>query len=144
MMKLHYPPDYLEGRLFEWTMTTAMILLSVEIFLWPQTLEASAFHWLVLVLPAEIIGVVMLFVGTSRATALFINGRSILYGPRIRAVGALVGAVMWAQFDLALLMPFLMNEKAIPSPGIPFWFTFTAAELYTVYRATTDVRNRSI
>jgi hypothetical protein len=134
---------YVEGRLFEWTMAVSMVLLSFEIFLWPQTLGASAFHWLVLFLPSGFVGVFLLFVGVARLVALFINGRSLEYGPRVRAVGALAGAVMWAQFALALLMPFVTNEKAIPSPGIPFWFMFTFAELYSAYRAAGDVRERS-
>lgn len=134
---------YVEGRLFEWTMSLAMVLLALEIFLWPRTLEASAFYWLVAVMPSRFVGVFLLLVGAARLTALFINGRSMMYGPRIRAVGALAGAVMWAQFSLALLMPFVMSEKAIPSPGIPFWFSFTFAEIYSAYRAASDVRNRS-
>lgn len=34
---------HVEGRLLEWTMSIAMIFLAVEIFIWPRTLEASAF-----------------------------------------------------------------------------------------------------
>ena len=134
---------HVEGRLFEWTMSIAMIFLAFEIFIWPRTLEASAFYWLVIVMPSELVGIFMLLVGMSRAIARVINGRSPLYGPRVRAVGAVAGAVMWAQFALALAMPFVMNERAIPSPGIPFWFSFTLAELYSAYRAAGDARDRS-
>lgn len=135
---------YVENRLFEWTMSLSMVLLSVEIFLWPRTLDASAFYWLVQVMPSGAVGIFLFCVGVARLAALFVNGRSMMYGPRVRAVGALAGAVMWAQFALALLMPFVMSEKAIPSPGIPFWFLFTFAELYSAYRAAGDVRDRSV
>jgi hypothetical protein len=135
---------YVEGRLFEWTMSSGMVLLAVEIFLWPKTLEASSFYWLVLFLPGNFVGIFMLFIGVARIAALFANGRSMVHGPRVRAVGALAGAVMWAQMDLALAMPFISNERDIPSPGIPFWFMFTLAELYSAYRAAADVRDRSV
>jgi hypothetical protein len=40
---------------------------------------------------------------------------------------------MWAQFALALLR--LSLEQGFPSPGVPFWTTFVAAEIYVAYRA---------
>lgn len=135
---------HVEFRLFEWAMAIAMILLALECFIWPQTIGASAFHWMVILFPAPSVGVIMFLAGSARVAALIVNGRSPVHGPRIRAVGALVGALMWGQFWLALIMPFYMNEKAIPSPGIPFWFTFVLCELFTVYRAAKDVRSRSI
>jgi hypothetical protein len=132
---------HIEGRLFEWAMSFAMVLLALETFAWPRTLEASAFHWLTAAMPASGIGALLLLFGMARCAALITNGRSHVHGPRIRAIGALAGAVMWAQFDLALIASFTV--KGPPSPGIPFWFTFTFAELYSAYRAASDVRRRS-
>jgi len=132
---------YLEGRLFEWVMAAAMVLLAIETFAWPRTLEASAFYWLTAAMPAAFIAWFLLIFGMLRCAALIANGRSKIYGPRARAIGALAGAAMWAQFDLALLASFTV--KGPPSPGIPFWFTFTLAELYSAYRAASDVRSRS-
>lgn len=140
----HTIQQYIENRLFEWTMSIAMCLLAMEIFLWPATLGASAFHWLVLFLPTELVGVFLLLVGAARLGALFVNGRSMLLGPRVRAIGSLAGAVMWGQFCLALIMPFATSERAIPSPGIPFWFLFTLSEIYSAYRAAGDVRDRGV
>src|SRR5438105_2826096 len=94
---------YLEGRLFEWVMATAMILLAVQTFAWPQTLGSSAFHLLIVTMPSKIIGVFLLLFGLARIAALLANGRSRVYGPRARAVGALAAAVLWGQFELALL-----------------------------------------
>jgi hypothetical protein len=132
---------HLEGRLFEWVMATAMVLLAVETFIWPQTLNASAFHLLTTLMPTSFIGVFLLVFGAARCGALIANGRSAVYGPRVRALGAIAGAVLWAQFELALLAAFTV--KGPPSPGIPFWFTFTLAELYSAYRAASDDRSRS-
>jgi hypothetical protein len=132
---------HLEGRLFEWTMATAMVLLAAETFVWPRTLDASAFNWLTTLLPGSFIGVFLLLFGVIRVAALIANGRSLVYGPRVRALGALAGAVLWAQFDLALIAAYTV--KGPPSPGIPFWFTFTLAELYSAYRAASDDRSRS-
>lgn len=132
---------YVEGRLFEWVMALAMTLLAIETFVWPRTLEASAFYWLITVMPSSFIGVFLFVFGVARMGALIANGRSTVYGPRVRALGALAGAVMWAQFDLALIASY--SIKGPPSPGIPFWFTFTLAELYSAYRAASDDRSRS-
>lgn len=132
---------YVEGRLFEWVMATAMVLLAVQTFVWPETLNASAFHWLTVVLPSSFIGVFLLLFGIARFGALVANGRSLVYGPFVRAFGALAGALLWAQFELAMFADF--SVKGPPSPGIAFFFPFTLAELYSAYRAASDVRIRS-
>lgn len=133
---------HLEGRLFEWVMASAMILLAVQTFVWPQTLSSSAFHWLTAAMPSKYIGGFLLLFGMARFAALIANGRSLVHGPRVRALGALAGAVLWAQFELALLADLTIEGKT-PSPGIPFWFVFTLAELYSAYRAASDARDRS-
>lgn len=129
---------YIEGRIFEWVMSVSMVLLAVEIFIWPVTLKASAFQWAAQVINSEFIGAVLFCAGWFRCLALIANGSSLAIGPRIRAIGALCGAVVWFQFGLALVV--LSVEQNFPSPGIPFWFMFTLAELRITYRAVLDVR----
>lgn len=129
---------YFDGRLFEWVMSVSMVLLALEIFIWPVTLKASAFQWVTLVINSQFIGVVLFFAGWFRVLALVANGSSLAIGPRVRAVGALFGAVIWFQFGLALV--YLSVEQNFPSPGVPFWFMFTLAELRITYRAVLDVR----
>lgn len=143
-MTLHSVGHYFKDRLFEWAMAVSMLLLAVQTFVWPRTLEASAFHYLVLVMPSACVGVFLFLFGLARCGALIANGRSRVYGPRVRAIGCLAGAVMWAQFDLALLAAYSMKISGPPSPGIPFWFVFTFAELYSAYRAASNVRSRSV
>ena len=132
---------HLEGRLFEWVMATSMILLAVQTFVWPGTLNASAFFLLTTLMPTSLIGLFLLVFGLARFAALVVNGRSHVYGPRVRAIGALAGAVLWAQFEIALIASFTVKRP--PSPGIPVWFNFTLAELYSAYRAASDDRSRS-
>jgi hypothetical protein len=131
----------IDGRLFEWGMAFAMLCLSVEIFVWPLTLGASAFRYLAIVVNTENVGLLFFAVSLSRGIALIVNGRSDVYGPRVRALGALAGAVIWAQMLVALFV--LMEEmKSPPSPGIPVYFALTMCELISCYRAATDVRIR--
>lgn len=129
---------YLDGRLFEWVMAISMVMLAVEIFVWPDTLRASAFQWALQLMSADFVGVVMFCAGWFRILALIANGSSLVIGPRVRAVAAIVGAVMWVQFGTALVK--LSVEQDFPSPGIPFWYMFTIAELRIAYRAVLDVR----
>ncbi len=129
---------YIDGRLFEWVMSISMVFLSVEIFVWPDTLKASAFRWVLQVMSEDFIGVVLLGAGVFRCAALVANGSSMVIGPRVRAIGALCGAVIWVQFGMALIK--LSIDQHFASPGIPFWFMFTLAELRVVYRAVLDVR----
>ena len=129
---------YLDGRLFEWVMSLAMVLVSVEIFIWPRTLQASAFQWMTQVLSPDFAGAILFGAGWFRVLALVANGSSMVIGPRVRAIGAICGAVMWVQFATALVK--LSIEQSYPSPGIPFWYMFTIAELRIAYRAVLDVR----
>jgi len=112
---------YVDGRLFEWSMTVPMLALSILSFIWPLTLRGSAFRWI-------------LAVGSP--IGLLLNGhtvRGIRVGPVIRSVTAVARAVMWVQFALALLR--LSIIQGYPSPGLPFWLMFTVTELYVAYRA---------
>lgn len=135
MNRINY---YLDGRLFEWVMSVSMMLLAIEIFIWPYTLQASAFQWAVQVMPEEFVGGVLLGAGIFRCGALIANGSSMVIGPRVRALAAICGATIWFQFGLALVK--LSIDQNFPSPGIPFWFMFTLAELRITYRAVLDVR----
>lgn len=134
--------QHIEGRLFEWGMAFAMLLLALEIFIWPLTLGASAFRYLAFVVDTENVGLLFFVVAIARGAALIINGRSSVYGPRVRAVGALAGAVIWAQMNVALFILMVETNKP-PSPGIPVYFALTVCELISSYRAATDVRSRS-
>lgn len=141
-MTLRGISHHIEGRLFEWGMAFAMLCLALQIFIWPLTLGASAFRYLAFIVNTENVGLLFLVVAIARGVALIINGRSSVYGPRVRAMGALAGAVIWAQMDVALFI-LMFETNNPPSPGIPVYFALTVCELISSYRAATDVRIQS-
>ncbi len=133
---------YIDGRLFEWVITIAMLWLAVAIFADPLALRASAFQWLALVMPSSFIEIFLFLIGWTRLVGLLLNGhawRGRRIGPIIRSLTAVACAVMWVQFDLALFE--LSAKQGFMSPGIPFWSMFVVGELYVAYRAVgTDGR----
>lgn len=133
MDRLRY---YVDGRLFEWSMTLPMLATAVLSFLWPQTLRGSAFRWILSVGSPPLIELLLFTISWSALIGLLLNGhtmRGVRLGPVIRAITAVARAVMWAQFALALLR--LSILQGYPSPGLPFWMMFTVTELYVAYRA---------
>ncbi len=137
---MHRKLDYLlEGRLFEWMMSISMVLLAFEIYLYPRTIEFSAFTELNQVMSDAFIGLFLGTVGVIRIMSLLLNGhqiRGFRLGPFLRSLMAVFCALMWTQFALALFQ--ISVDRAIPSPGLPFWATFVFGELYVAYKA---VRN---
>lgn len=129
----------LEGRLFEWMMSISMVLLAFEIYLYPRTIEFSAFTELGQVMSSQFIGLFLGIVGTIRIASLSLNGhaiRGVRIGPFLRSLMAVFCALMWTQFALALFQ--MSVDRGAPSPGLPFWSTFVFGELYVAYKA---VRN---
>lgn len=131
---------YFDGRLMEWCLGVATLALSLECTIWPDTLKASAFQWLVVFVPSGLITVVLFIVGSVRIGAILANGYSLWIGPYLRSYCALLSSVMWFQFGTALVK--LSEIQGFASPGIPFWYSFMFAELYITYRAVLDVRTR--
>lgn len=127
---------YIDGRLFEWIITIAMLWLALAIFIQPDALKASAFQWVALVMSPGFIVVSLFSVGWARLIGLLLNGHAWngrRIGPLIRSVTAVCCAVIWVQFDLALVE--LSCKQGFMSPGIPFWSMFVVGELYVAYRA---------
>jgi len=130
---------YCRDRLFEWVMTVAMLALAVEIFIWPATIGASAFRFILRVVSAENMGVFFIIFGAIRIAALVANGKLPEHGPRMRALGAGAAALMWGQMCIALLL-LAPHNGGIPSPGIPVYFALTIGEMVSVYRALSNAR----
>lgn len=127
---------FVRGRVFEWVMTVSMILMSIELLIWPEALSQSAFRYVLILSSAETIATTLLIVGWARFCALMLNGQSIAgykAGPFVRSVCAVISSAVWAQFVVALTQ--LSYTQGYPSPGIPIWFVITFAELYTAYGA---------
>jgi len=117
-------------------MTVSMLLLSLETWWWPLTLEFSAFGDVTEILSAPFVALFMLIVGLIRAMALLLNGHAIRgqrVGPLLRSIMAVFCASMWTQFAFALLQASITQGR--PSPGLPFWIMFVFSELYIAYKA---------
>lgn len=127
-------------RLFEWMMTAAMLMLALEIMLWPGVVEASAFRYIARIVYPDNLALFFLVIGICRIVALFANGNWPVVGPRIRAFAAVGAAIIWGQMLAALIV--LAPKTGIPSPGIPVYFAITIGELISAYRAATDVGSR--
>ncbi len=127
---------YVEGRRFEWVITIAMLWLATALFIDPEILRSSAFQWLTLAMPPWFIETCLFLMGWARLVGLLLNGHEIRgrrIGPLIRAVMAASCAVIWVQFDFALLQ--LSFQQGFMSPGIPFWSMLVFGELDVAYRA---------
>jgi hypothetical protein len=133
---------YVSGRLFEWSMTLPMLGLSAITFYSPRTLQASAFQWIVVVMPIPMVEILLFLISFTALVGLLLNGHSIgtiKIGPLIRAIAAVGRAVMWAQFSLALIR--LSVLQGYMSPGVPFWMTFVATEMYVAFSAAGAVKD---
>jgi hypothetical protein len=126
---------HVDGRLFEWGSVLAMLGLGIELMIWPNAIALSAFHTLG-ALPAGFLPLFYLSFAVVRGWALALNGRSYVYGPRMRSYGALGACIIWSWMMTALIY----NGNEVPSPGIPVYFALACCELYTIYRAASDVR----
>jgi len=125
---------HFESRLFELATTIMMLGIGLFVVLWPRSIEAGAFRYLLTVVSAETIVGVYVTIGVARIAALIANGHWKFYGPVIRAAGALVGAVVWAQMAAALVLLFEVNGTP-PSVGIPVYSVLAFFELISMYRA---------
>ncbi len=134
--------DYCGNRLFEWVMTVAMLLLAIHVFIWPQAIGASAFRYILWIIGPTFIALFFLIAGVGRVAALLANGSWPYWGPKIRAAGACLAALLWGQMCLALVV--LIPEVGTPpSPGIPVYFALTLGEFFACYRVLANVRNGS-
>ena len=66
--------------------------------------------------------------------ALIANGHWKVWGPILRAAGALAGAFIWSQMCIALIQ-LIPHAGSPPSPGIPVYLVLTIVELVSIYRA---------
>lgn len=124
-------------RLFEWVMTIAMLGMAAQIALYPDTIAASSYRLVLLIVSAENMALFFAVFGFMRIAALIANGSWPRHGPRLRAMGAGSAALMWAQLAVALI---LVAPDGAPSPGLPVYFALTIGELVSAYRAMTDER----
>lgn len=134
---IHLTLRHFENRLFDLAGSLMMIGLSLHILIWPGSIRASLFRFM-LNLMAPLWIVLLLGVGgVLRLAALIANGAWPLYGPKLRACGAVVGASIWAQMCTSLILVNASTGRD-PSPGITVYLVLTSVELIAMCRALVD------
>lgn len=125
---------HFEKRLFELAMTVAMLGEGLLLLVSPRSIEASSMKYLIDVMPLWLCILLFLWLGGARIVALALNGHWMPYGGYVRAVGAVAGAVMWAQMGASLLTNNIAKDDAL-SPGIPIYVTLSLFEIVSMYFA---------
>lgn len=126
-------------RLFEWVTTFIMLGMAVTLFISPATIRGGAFRYMLVVgFTPLLLGLFFAIVGGLRVCALVANGRSAVWGPRLRALGAIAGAFIWAWMALALV--YVSRDTGTLSLGVFNWVGLTLGEIVSCARAGWDVR----
>lgn len=129
-----FTSHYCGNRLFEWVTSSALLAIALQTAIWPQVISASNFRYILLVINSLDLSILLFFVGIIRLAALIANGRYWpTISPRLRAFGALLGALIWFQIFFALLQ-LVPKVGSPPSPGIPVYFALMMGELISCYR----------
>lgn len=124
---IHKTLRHFESRLFELATSTMMILIALHVAIWPGARPDF-------LPPAGIIAIYGLG-GALRFAALVANGSWPRHGPKLRALGALSGAMVWAQMLVVSLRAGVANP-----PTLDMWvyLTLAAVELIAMCRALVD------
>jgi hypothetical protein len=132
--------EHCRHRLFEWMTTLMMLGIAVVLAVTPASIALGSFRYLELAgFTPVMLGTAFMAGGALRIVALYLNGRSRVYGPRLRAAGALLGAFVWAEMAIALVH--LTPVVGTISIGVPVYCFLALGEMMSCYRAATDVRS---
>ena len=123
---------HFHNRISEVSNALIMIGLGLQIMVAPQVSDYRALDLLSGIVPAGSIAMLFIVVGTVRMAALIANGHWPEYGPWLRAIGALVGALVWSQMFLSLIV---VPPDELTSLNAPVYLVFTGIELVSIYRA---------
>lgn len=127
----------LDGRLYEWTFSAAVLWLAVEVFQDPAIIREGMFHRLLDYMSVDTVIAYSFVISTVGMGALATNGYSKIMGPIVRSICATGRAFLWSQFGYAL---HLLTGHDTRATTTGFWVLFTLAELYVAYRAMSDVQ----
>jgi uncharacterized membrane protein len=117
---------HFENRISE--VAAALIILGMAILIAtnPAAADTHSFDLIGVAIVDDWLAPALLLVGLVRIAALIANGRWRVVGPKMRAGGALVGALIWSQMCLSLAL------LGLPSPRIPIYAVLTASELISI------------
>jgi hypothetical protein len=123
---------HFNNRISEVANALILVGLGVQIIAAPVPTDYRALDMLLRYVSGEFISALFIAVGTIRMAALVANGRWPKYGPWLRSIGALIGALIWSQMFLGLIA---VKPDDLTSLGAPVYFVFTLVELISIYRA---------
>ena len=130
---------YSSNRLFEWIMAVAMLLMALTLALPGDSLERGALrHMADAGLNEAAISFIFALIGSARCVALFANGNLPVYGPILRYIGSVVGALFWSYLMTVLVYDSLATGKN--SMIMPLLGSLAAGEVVSVKRAVRDGR----
>lgn len=128
------------NRDFEWYAALNMVYMAFALYVTPKTIEVGAFRYMLkIVMDPGWLWLVFLAVGMVRTGALLLNGRIPFYGPHLRAVGCVLGAIVWSFMFTSLIR--LTDDTSTLSIGIGAWGLACVFELKALHRALNDVGN---
>lgn len=123
---------HFNNRISEVSNALIMIGIGVQIIAAPEVSDYRALDLLSGIVSADSIATLFIVVGGIRMAALIANGHWPGYGPWLRALGALVGALVWSQMFLSLVV---VTPDELTSLNAPVYLVFTMVELVSIYRA---------
>ena len=128
-------------RLFECVTTFVMLGMAATIIVSPLTIQRGDYRYMLVAgFTPLTLGLFFTIVGSLRVVALYANGRWILWGPRLRALGAAAGALMWSWLCIAL--GYLTVGTGILPLELFVWLGLAAGEILSTARAGADVRTK--
>jgi hypothetical protein len=132
---------FASNRLFEWVAATILLGISLHLVMWPDAVSHGRFSQMAAFVGPEFFGRACLVVGFARLFFLAANGSMPVWGPRLRAIGAIAGSLIWLQLAAAPILNGLMPGST-PSNGIPVYLGLALGDLISTYRAAADARHR--
>lgn len=76
------------------------------------------------------------FVGMARLAALWASAQFLTYGPRVRAIGSVLGSAIWLEMTLASIWSGVLANRTTLAAAI--YGSLTVGEIISCYRATYD------
>lgn len=133
--------NYVQRRTFEFSVSVMMLGISALLIVSPESLSQNSFQYMMRIgLDAVTIPVLFSVASAFRIAALSANGNWPVWGPRLRATGAIIGAIIWSQMAFGLLLFSSVNNRPL-STGFPVYLMLTLGELLSLRRAGRDARN---
>lgn len=131
------------NRLFEWVMGSSMAAIGIHIIILPDAVLTSRMSpVLELIRPPWLLGMVFLVPALVRLGGLYFADAVGDWSPRMRAVGASVGGLIFLQLAVALAI-FSIENHIHTSPMVCLYVAISAGEFISTYRARADGKRTS-